>query len=43
LEGGAAHSNTQGKEDESIDSLLGYRVNTNTEREAEVGQKRQKT
>ena len=39
---GAAHSNMQGKGNESIDSLLGYRENTEGEG-AEVGQKRQKT
>jgi len=31
LEGGAAHSNTQGKGNESIDSLLGYREDTEGE------------
>ena len=31
MEGGAAHSNTQGKENEPIDSLLGYRANARRE------------
>jgi len=39
---GAAHSNTQGKGNESIDSLLSYREDTEG-KGAEVGQKRQKT
>jgi len=39
---GAALSNTQGKGDESIDSLLGYSENTEEGRTG-VGPKRQKT
>jgi len=39
---GAAHSNTREKENESIDSLLGYKENAKGEG-TEVGQKRQKT
>jgi len=35
---GAAHSNTQGKGRESIDSLLGYREDTEVKR-TNVGQK----
>jgi len=39
---GAAHSNTQGKGSESIDSLLGYREDTEGEG-TKVRQERQKT